>query len=50
VRRATVSALSYASGFSVSLYDTVALTENGTLSPVGVPGVRVTSLMRASLV
>ncbi len=50
VRRTTVSALSYASGFSVFLYATVPLTENGTLSPVGLPGVRVTSLTRASLV
>ena len=48
--RTTVSELSYVSGFLVPLYDTVPLTEKGTLSPVRVPAVSVTPVMWASLV
>lgn len=50
VPRTTVSALSYVSGFSMPLYDTVPFTEKGTLSPVRAPAVSVTPLMWASLV
>lgn len=48
--RTTVSELPYASGLLVPLYVTVAFTEKGTLSPVRVPGVRVTPVRWASLV